>query len=271
MGLRRTRPLEVKKKLLGLLFVLLMSASLLGCQGTPEAAAEQSPLPPDAAAPLTEIINHYAIETAYGRMVIRLYDETPGHRDNFQRLAEAGFYDRTLFHRVIQGFMIQGGDPNSLDENPYNDGNGGPGYMIDAEFKPELFHKRGAVAAARMPDQANPRRMSSGSQFYIVHGGTPYPAQVLAQVEMELRQQIPDPTFVFSDSARAAYTTIGGAPNLDGMYTVFGEVVEGFDVLDRIATVDTPRRQQQSTAPQVFDRPFADVPMTVRPLPDYAP
>lgn len=110
------------------------------------------------------------ISTEFGDMYVVLYDETPLHKENFLKLAEEGFYDSTTFHRVIEGFMIQGGDPNSKDEIPFNDGQGGPGYTIDAEFNPDLIHKKGALAAARLGDQQNPERKSSGSQFYIVHG-----------------------------------------------------------------------------------------------------
>ena len=112
------------------------------------------------------------ISTGFGDMYVVLYDETPLHKENFLKLAEEGFYDSTTFHRVIEGFMIQGGDPNSKDEIPFNDGQGGPGYTIDAEFNSNLIHKKGALAAARLGDQQNPERKSSGSQFYIVHGQT---------------------------------------------------------------------------------------------------
>ncbi len=211
--------------------------------------------------------NYYEISTPLGRMVIRLYDETPGHRDNFKKLAAEQFYDSTLFHRVISGFMIQGGDPNSRDDDPANDGVGGPGYTVPAEILPGAFHKRGVLSAARQPDQINPERQSSGSQFYIVHG-TIYPDDYLSQMEEGLKQQIPDPAFAFSEEARRAYTTEGGAPNLDGMYTVFGELVEGFDVLDDITRVATPSRLGQRLR-QGGDRPVVPVWMVVRPLPEY--
>lgn len=133
-------------------------------------------------------------------IVMVLYDQTPRHKANFLKLAREGFYNGTTFHRVIEGFMIQGGDPNSKDKIPYNDGQGGPGYTLPAEIVPGLRHKRGAVAAARMPDHMNPAKESSGSQFYIVQ----------------------------SDN---------GATHLDGSYTVFGEVVKGMEAVDRIAKV----------------------------------
>jgi peptidyl-prolyl cis-trans isomerase B (cyclophilin B) len=210
--------------------------------------------------------NYFEIQTPRGRMVIRLYDETPGHRDNFKKLVAEHAYDSTLFHRVISGFMIQGGDPNSRDDNPMDDGAGGPGYTVLAEIRPDLFHKRGALSAARQGDNVNPDRQSSGSQFYIVQG-TIYPDEYLTQMEERLKQMIPDPAFTFSEEARRVYTTEGGAPNLDGMYTVFGELVEGFDVLDDITRFATTSRVGLRNLPP--DRPLEPVPMTIRPLPDY--
>ncbi len=212
----------------------------------------------DATTPLPET-NYYEINTPRGRMVIRLYDETPGHRDNFKKLVAEQFYDSTLFHRVISGFMIQGGDPNSRDDDPANDGQGGPGYTQPAEILPGLFHQRGVLSAARQGDRSNPERQSSGSQFYIVHG-TIYPDDYLSQLEGSLKQQIPDPAFAFSEEARRIYTTEGGAPTLDGMYTVFGELVEGYNVLDDITRVATGQRG---------NRPLEPVWMIVRPLPEY--
>lgn len=210
--------------------------------------------------------NYYEIETRLGKMVIRLYDETPIHRDNFAKLASEQFYDGTTFHRVIAGFMIQGGDPNSKDDDPMNDGQGDPGYTLPAEILPQFYHHRGAVAAARQPDQVNPERRSSGSQFYIVHG-TPRDSTEMASIENGIQRMHPD--FSFSPEVREQYMTVGGAPFLDSDYTVFGELVEGFDVLDAIATVETPRRYGQSGALQ--DRPLEPIAMSVRPLPDYSP
>ena len=211
--------------------------------------------------------NYFEVTTPIGRMVIRLYDETPTHRDNFKKLVAENFYDGTTFHRVISGFMIQGGDPNSRDEDPVNDGNGGPGYTIPAEIHPDLFHKRGALATARTPDQMNPDRESSGSQFYIVHG-TIYTEDVLMRFQDRSRQMIPNPDFEFSPEARNAYTTVGGAPMLDGMYTVFGELVEGFDVLDNITRIITPKALgEQNSA--IVNRPMRSITMEIRPLPDY--
>ena len=223
-----------------------------------------------AAADTTELpaTNFFEIRTPEGRMVVRLFDETPLHRDNFKRLAAAGFYDSTRFHRVIADFMIQGGDPNSRDANPFDDGTGGPGYTIPAEFNPALFHRRGALAAAREGDFVNPERASSGSQFYLVQG-TVFPDSVLNEIETRQRAEIPDEDFAFTEEQRRLYTTEGGYPPLDGLYTVFGEIVEGLDVLDRIARTPTPRAVRQRTRREVFDRPFEDLWMIVRPLPDY--
>jgi peptidyl-prolyl cis-trans isomerase B (cyclophilin B) len=206
----------------------------------------------------------YEISTPKGRMVVRLYDETPQHRDNFRRLADEGFYDGTLFHRVIARFMIQGGDPNSKDQDPMNDGQGGPGYRIPAEFVPGLFHKRGALAAAR---DNNPERASSGSQFYIVHGAV-LADSLLSGLEERISRET-GTEFRFSPEAREAYTTVGGAPWLDGQYTVFGELVEGFEVLDSIAATPTPNDLGHPAPPGIGERPVEDITMTVRPLPDY--
>ncbi len=200
--------------------------------------------------------NLYEIVTPAGNMTLRLFDETPSHRDNFKKLVENGFYDSTTFHRIIANFMIQGGDPNSKDNDPNNDGTGGPGYTTNAEFSPNLFHKKGALAAARQGDQVNPQRRSSGSQFYIVQGRL-HNAQELAEVERYIGLQISDANFTFSPEAREAYINTGGAPTLDMQYTVFGELVDGFDVLDRISSVVTDGR----------DRPKDNIPITIRAVP----
>jgi peptidyl-prolyl cis-trans isomerase B (cyclophilin B) len=152
--------------------------------------------------------------------------------------------------------MIQGGDPNSMDNDPYNDGTGGPGYTLNAEFNPLFFHKKGALAAARQGDTVNRQRRSSGSQFYIAQGRT-YTQDELNEVERFVATTIPDPNFRFSTMARQAYTTSGGTPSLDMQYTVFGEIIDGFDVLDRISSVQTESN----------DRPKVDIPMTIRPVP----
>ena len=192
------------------------------------------------------------IKTDYGTMVVRLYDSTPLHRDNFIKLVKEGFYDSLLFHRVIQGFMIQGGDP----ESKYADsaallGNGGaPGDMIPAEFMPDLFHKKGALAMARTE---NPEKASSNCQFYIVQGKQ-YDDNFLNQVECGVRQYNPD--FYYNDAERKIYKTIGGTPFLDQNYTVFGEVVKGLEIIDKIASAQCDQN----------DRPLKDLRMKMQML-----
>lgn len=238
----------------------------MGCEPaaspTPEGGAEGYLEEPDENLPET---NRYAIETSYGTLVIALSDETPVHRDNFKRLVEEAFYDSTTFHRVIDGFVIQGGDPNSRDD-PENVGQGGPGYTVPAEFTPTLFHRRGALAAAREGDNVNPERRSSGSQFYIVQGRT-YDDEALDRVEAQVQARLSDSTFVFANSVRAVYQDEGGTPQLDQQYTVFGQLVEGGDVLDRIAAADTPRSTDQPAPAPFIDRPLESIPMVIRPLP----
>mgnify|MGYP003301058698 CR=1 FL=1 len=163
------------------------------------------------------------IETSAGDVLVKLYDETPLHRDNFIKLVEKGTYEGTLFHRVINNFMIQGGQNQ--------DGTLDPGYKVPAEILPNHIHKKGALAAARQADFVNPEKASSGSQFYIVQG------QVLAEPQIQMYQQRLGKTF--TQEQIEAYTTVGGTPHLDGEYTVFGEVVEGMDVIDKIAGVKT--------------------------------
>ncbi len=200
--------------------------------------------------------NMYEIMTPLGNMRVRLYDETPSHRDNFKKLVAEKYYDGTTFHRVMQNFIIQGGDPNSKDEDPFNDGTGGPGYTIAPEFSQLLLHKKGALAAARQNDAVNPQRRSSGSQFYIVQGRA-FTQEELTETEQYVAAQVRDPNFRFSSRARQTYTTVGGYPSLDMQYTVFGEIIDGFDVLDRISAVQT----------ETNDRPRKDIPMTIRPVP----
>ncbi len=190
------------------------------------------------------------IDTNYGKIVLKLYNATPKHRDNMLKLVREGYYDKQLFHRVISDFMIQGGDPQSVSaKKGARLGHGGPGYTIEAEIRPELIHKRGALAAARESDHQNPERRSSGSQFYIVQGRvfTPKELQILA------RQK----GMVFEQNAVETYTTIGGTPHLDGAYTVFGELIEGMEVVDLIASLPTDR----------FDRPLEDVIYHIKVLP----
>ncbi|MEJ5268473.1 MAG: peptidylprolyl isomerase [Bacteroidales bacterium] len=182
------------------------------------------------------------IETSKGTMVAVLYDETPIHRDNFVKLAESGFYEGLLFHRVINTFMIQGGDPESKNAPLTKQlGNGGPGYTLPAEIIPKYYHKKGALAAARTGDQMNPQRRSSGSQFYIVHGKK-FTDMQLDSMEKQMNTK-------FTKEQRDTYVEIGGAPHLDAQYTVFGEIIEGYDVIDKIAGVETNDK----------DRPVEDV------------
>ena len=173
---------------------------------------------------------HAVIQTSMGDVEIVLYPETEGHRDNFVKLAEEGFYTGTLFHRVIPGFMVQAGDPESKGapaDKPL--GLGGPGYEIDAEIGAP--HLRGAVAAARTPDSVNPERRSSGSQFYIVTGEL--------QTDNSLDNFERRKNIKYNEAQREAYKGMGGRPDLDQDYTVFGEVVSGMDVVERIAEVST--------------------------------
>lgn len=182
------------------------------------------------------------MHTSYGKIVVLLYNDTPQHRDNFINLVVKGTYDGLLFHRVIEKFMIQGGDPTSRDAEPGKMlGDGTLGYNIPAEFRPHLFHKRGALCAAREGDMVNPRKESSASQFYIVQGRV-WSNEDLDRMEKQMGKK-------FSDEQRKVYTTVGGTPHLDGDYTVFGEVVEGMDVVDKIASVERDRN----------DRPLKDV------------
>jgi cyclophilin family peptidyl-prolyl cis-trans isomerase len=186
------------------------------------------------------------LSTDFGDITIALYDETPGHRDNFMKLVRDGLYDGTVFHRVINGFMIQGGDLATR----------GPDYVqsdqvtvpesIPAEIIPGLFHKKGALAAARQGDNVNPERRSSGTQFYIVQG------RVFSDEELDIMEQRTGTAFTAEQ--RQVYTSIGGTPHLDHAYTVFGEVTDGLHVVDSIAAVQTARA----------DRPVNDVRMSVK-------
>lgn len=214
--------------------------------------------------------NYFAIETPEGRMVVRLYEDTPIHTQNFKKLVRDGFYDGTSFHRIIDGFMIQGGDPNTKDEEIGNDGGGSPGYTLPAEIRPNHFHARGALAAARQGDARNPERRSNGSQFYIVDGRT-YTKAILAKVVSKVRQATGNEGFSLEPEAIEAYRTEGGAPSLDRQYTVFGELVEGFDVLDALAETPTYRTEgREPPGRSLIDHPLEPVPVTIEPLPGYA-
>lgn len=238
-----------------------------------------------------------SIQTPYGEMKAILYDETPKHKENFIKLTKDGFYDSLLFHRIIEGFMIQGGDPQSKNTEAGQPlGSGGPGYTVDAEINQKFFHEKGSFSAARMGDQVNPAKASSGSQFYIVHGTVlkeddlktdqnklnqglgmllqkeEYAylrdslskyyysgdrAKYMAEL-MKLKPIIKEVTGVDVDKDVSpekikAYTSTGGAPHLDGEYTVFGKVISGLDVIDKIA----------AQAKDARDRPIEDIRMFI--------
>jgi peptidyl-prolyl cis-trans isomerase B (cyclophilin B) len=240
------------------------------------------------------------IKTDQGEMVAILYDETPKHKANFIKLAKEHYFDSLLFHRVMQGFMIQGGDPDSKRALPGQPlGTGGPGFTVEAEFNPKFIHEKGAFSAARQPDEVNPAKASSGSQFYIVQGRVTSPAEVdalridQAKLNTAFQQMMQNPASQplidslnqiymsgdmqgyqnkiyslvprlekqtgikiykeISEEKLKAYTTVGGAPHLDGDYTVFGKVISGLDVIDKIANVQVDFR----------NRPVEDVRMIV--------
>lgn len=173
------------------------------------------------------------LTTDSGTIIIKLYDKTPLHRDNFIKLAREHYFDSLLFHRVIKNFMIQGGDPDSRHAKPGDElGNGGPPYTIPSEFDTGLFHKKGVIAAARESDEVNPAKASSGSQFYIVQGKVFTDAGLDSLEKYRLKRKIP----VWQ---RTVYKTLGGTPHLDMNYTVFGEVESGLAVVDKIARAIT--------------------------------
>ena len=187
--------------------------------------------------------------TSMGSITIELYNETPLHRDNFIKLVKEGYYNDLLFHRVIADFMIQGGDPDSKNAPEGKMlGEGGPGYTIEAEFRfPQLFHKRGVLAAAREGDDTNPEKRSSGSQFYIVWGQT-FSRSDLEKITQRVEQHSAG-AIIFPDEVKKYYMKYGGTPHLDGSYTVFGEVTKGIEVVNAIQQVDTDNN----------DRPIEDV------------
>ena len=193
------------------------------------------------------------IQTSEGDITLKLYNETPLHRDNFKKLVKAKFYNGLLFHRVIDAFMIQGGDPDSKNAAPNAMlGEGDVGYTLPAEFKtPAIYHKYGTLAAAREGDDTNPQKASSGCQFYIVVGKKFTDEQLDKMQESKIARygHANDSTFKFSPQARQDYKTIGGTPHLDGNYTVFGEVLKGMDVAERISKAETDRN----------DRPKKDI------------
>ena len=184
------------------------------------------------------------IKTDLGDMKVELYNSTPNHKENFLKLVKEGFYKDLLFHRVIPGFMVQGGDPKSRGAAPgVNLGSGGPGYTLDAEIGSPHF--KGTLAAARQGDGVNPEKKSSGSQFYVVQGKI--------QTDAELDGYENRGKFKYNLEQRNKYKTIGGTPALDNDYTVFGEVVEGLDVIDKITGVKT----------DATDRPYDDIKMNI--------
>ena len=237
------------------------------------------------------------IETEFGTIKIKLYNETPLHRDNFTKLTTDGFYTDLLFHRVIQGFMVQGGDPDSKNSEPGKRlGGGDLGYTIPSEINPKFFHRKGILAAARQGDQVNPEKKSSASQFYILQGKVFRPGELdslqanmeesrkMSKLQMRIKAIEPElnklgaegkqeelmarinairdtvaaeaaklPPFTFSEEQRKAYTTVGGYPSLDNGYTIFGEVIEGLDIIDKIAQQPTDQ----------YNRPQKDIKFTI--------
>jgi cyclophilin family peptidyl-prolyl cis-trans isomerase len=182
-----------------------------------------------------------------GTIILRLYDSTPLHRDNFLRLVKSHYYDSILFHRVIKNFMIQAGDPDSKHAEPNQPlGNGGPVYTIPAEFRSTIFHRKGVLAAAREGDNVNPEKRSSASQFYIVQG------RRFTDKELDSVEVVRLHGYKIPAEHREAYKTIGGTPQLDQNYTIFGEVVSGLDVVDKIASMPTSKGEDR-------DRPLQDI------------
>ncbi len=240
-----------------------------------------------------ETFQYIKIETEKGEILIKLYNQTPKHRDNIIKMANEKYYDGQIFHRIINNFVVQGGDPDTKNAKPDSlYGNGGPKYLIDAEFVDTLIHKRGAVGMAREGDDVNPEKKSAGSQFYLVKGKV-YTQQTLDELENKLilrkksalykkvfaekLSKLKDqkkidtlaisldmsitfdsiwekqPKFKFTEQQRKVYTTIGGIPHLDGNYTVFGEVVQGMDIVNEFSSVATDNN----------DRPLKDIKFSI--------
>lgn len=193
----------------------------------------------------TPVFHYVMIKTDKGNCLLKLYNETPKHRDNFVKLVDTGYFDSLLFHRVIHNFMVQGGDPDSrYAAEKQALGNGGPDYTIPAEIQEGLIHKKGTIGAAR---DNNPAKQSSGSQFYLVQG------RVFSTAGLDSLEQFRLNGKKLSDAQRKAYTTVGGTPHLDGNYTVFGELLNGVEIIDSIASVKTDDN----------DRPIQNVRMSM--------
>lgn len=225
--------------------LLVVLAGLLILTG-----ATRPPTAEDAPRPRVEI------RTELGTMVVELYNETPQHRDNFLKLVREGKFDSLLWHRVIPAFMIQGGDPDSKGAAAGMPlGQGSLGYTVPAEFNTAFVHTKGALSAARTSDDVNPEKASSASQFYVVQGKSWQPSELQMLLDRKNRGATP-PRYSFTPEQVAQYAKMGGAPHLDGEYTVFGRVVEGLDVIDKIAAVPCDQR----------DRPLNDIRMWMREL-----
>ncbi len=289
---------DMKKNIGVVLFILLLNLRVSAQTLTREPDASAN----DALKESPFMDETVVVSTNKGDIHLKLYKDTPQHSNNFIKLAKQGFFDSTLFHRVIEGFMIQGGDPDSKNAAPGIElGNGGPGYDIPAEILPSLMHVKGVLAAARESDDVNPERLSSGSQFYIVQGKLfndstldavekkqysltkqrifvnimNKPENAALRTEFLAADEREDPVrfkflldtlngmmdkeyalmtpFKISPERRDIYKTIGGAPHLDGNYTIFGEVISGLEVVDKIAAV---KRDEN-------DRPLEDISMKV--------
>lgn len=290
----------IKSTLKKVLLLMSVFMILIGCGSTKNSNKENGSFENE----LSSNENRYIISTKFGDMTIQLFDETPLHRDNFKKLVADSFYNGTLFHRVIDGFMIQGGDPTSKNATKGQQlGMGNMGYTIPAEFNSSLIHKKGALAAARQGDAVNPKKESSGCQFYIVDGNRvnnkalrslsmrkdvmkkralgpkvlndPNNAQLknnfMRVRQMGLQDSInyygmliqakidslyTGNEFNYTPEQIALYDSIGGTPALDMDYTVFGEVIEGLDIIDSISIQKKDK----------MNRPFEDVKMTIKKL-----